>query len=112
MTEPQIKFAIKCPLLGNCAAVELAIASIDDKTNAIVARDHRFKRKPPQFAQTIRKAGGHVNGKRHSRFLKNGVGPLQRVTITIVENKADETPREISVDHAAVHLVEANQIQS
>src|SRR4029077_17454782 len=94
------------------AAVEFSIASIDNQTDTIVAGDHRFKRQPPQFTEAIRKTGGYVDRKWHACVFKNGIGEAQRVAICVVESEADKSFREVTIDHAAVHLVEADELQS
>ena len=35
----------------------LAILAVDDKTDLLIAGNHRFQRQPPQFAQPVREAG-------------------------------------------------------
>ena len=78
----------------------------------LVAGDHRFEREPPQLADPVGKAGRDVDGERHVRFFQDRIGELQRVAVAVVEGDADETPREIALDQAAVHLVEADEIDA
>ena len=75
-------------------------------------RDHRFEREPPQFAEPVGKARRHIDGERHARLFEDRIGPLQSVAIAVVEGEADEAAGKIALGQAAVHLVEADQIDA
>ena len=112
VAQPPIKFVVKSLLFRHRAAVEFSIASIDNKSDTIVACNHRLKREPPQFPETIRKTGRHVDCKRHVRVFKNGISPAQRIAIRVIEGEADKASCEVAFHHAAVHLVETDELQS
>ena len=110
--QPPIKLVVERAFGGDRGAIEGAIAAVDLQANVIVARDHRFERQPPQFADPIRKTRRHIDGERHLGFFEDGICPLQHVAVTVIEGQADETPRKIALDQPTVHLVEADQIEA
>ena len=45
-------------------------------------------------------------------LLEDRIGPLQRVAIAVVDGQADEAPAEVAFGQAAVHLVEADEVEA
>jgi hypothetical protein len=91
-------------------AIEGAVVAVDLQTDAIVVRDNRFEREPPQHAEPVGKTRRHIDGERHTRLFEDRIGVLLDVAIAVVEGEADEAPLEIALRHAAVHLVEADEV--
>src|SRR5689334_20549006 len=93
-------------------AVETLVLAVDHQTNALVARNHRLEREPPQFAEPVREACRNVERERNLVFLQDRVGELQIVAIAVVESETDEAPARIALREAAMHLIERHDIEA
>ncbi len=110
--QPPVNFLEERALLVKRRAIEGAVLAVEHEVDAGIARDHGFKREPPQFAEPVGKARRHIDRERHPGFLKDRIGVFERVAIAVVEGQAHEAALEIVLGQAPVHLVEADDIDA
>ena len=110
--QPPIKLVEQRAFFRDAAAGEAAVLAVDDEPDLVVLRDHRFQRQPPEFAEPVGEARGDVDRERHAGRLEDRIGESQRVAVAVVERETDEAPGEIAFRHAAVHFVEADEVEA
>ena len=110
--QPPIKLVVQRAFFRDAAAGEAAVLAVDDEPDLVVLRDHRFQRQPPQLAEPVGEARGDVDRERHAGRLEDRIGESQRVAVAVVEREADEAPGEIAFRQAAVHFVEADEVEA
>ena len=87
---PTIELLEQVALLRDAAALEPLLLAVDQQLHALVARDHRLEREPPQLTEPIGKAGWDIDRERRPMFLEDGIGEAQCVAVAIVDGDADE----------------------
>ena len=108
--QPPVERIVDFLLGAGARALDAALLSVHQQHDAVVARDHLFERDPPKLTEPIRKAGRHVDGKRHLRRLEDRIGKFLVVAVAVVERDAREAAAKIPFEHAAIHLVERDEV--
>src|SRR4029077_16189863 len=70
------------------------------------------KRGPPQFAEAIREAGRDIHRERQFVFPQQWIGPAQEILVALFKCQTDETPLEIILDEAPMHLIQGDDIDA
>src|SRR5262245_61090783 len=88
------------------------IFAVDHQSDVGVLRNDCFERKPPQFADTIGKAGRNVDRKRSIMPLEDRISIRQRVAISVINCYADKPPPKIPLCQALMHFVKADDFNA
>src|SRR5260370_872890 len=71
---PTLKKIIQLRFFGSISDMEALLLAIHHKADAILTRNHRFKRKPPGLAETVRKRRRHINGEGNAVLRQQRIG--------------------------------------
>src|SRR3954447_6953776 len=109
--EPTIKPIKPVPLFRHALTPKTLRLPAEPHIDRFIASDDRLKHQPPQFSHPIWKAGRDIDGKGHPMALQDRIGPLQRVSIAVVDRDADKTTSKVALDQTAVHFVKTDEIK-
>src|SRR5258705_1166860 len=98
-------------LLPRRSAIESLLLAIDQQPDIRVTCNHGLKRKPPQFANAIRKTGRDIDREWRLVPLEDWIGVFERVAITVIDRYADKSALEILLGKASLHLIETDDFQ-
>src|SRR5262245_61384798 len=88
--QPAVELLEQMPLLGHRRAVEALFLVADEQPDACVAGDDRLEHQPPKLAEPIGKACRDVYGERNLMLLEDGISPIERVAVSVIDGDADE----------------------
>ena len=98
-------------LLRHAARCETPLLAVDHQADAILARDHVFQRKPPGFAEPVRKRGRQVDGEGHAVLRQHGIGLRDDILAAAVEGQAGKSIGLRQRDRPPAHFVHRDQIE-
>ncbi len=110
--QPAVELPEHVPLVSHRGAVEALLTAIHQEPQVRVAGDHRLEHQPPELADPIGEARRDIDGERHLMLLQDGIGPLQRVTVAVVDRHRDKTPPQVALHEPPVHLLQADEVDA
>ena len=84
---------------------------IDHQAEVALIGNHRFKREPPDLADTIGKCRRNIDGEGNAVPRQDRIGPIDQVLVAAVECQADKPPRRRQRHRPPAHLVDRNEIE-
>ena len=91
--------------------IEMPFGAIHHEAQAILARDHLFKREPPWLAKAVRERGRHINGEGHIMSRQHRIGRRHQILVAAVECQADKPSSRRQRDRAPASLVHRHDIK-
>ena len=102
---PVLEELIKLVFFGSVTDIEMPLGAIQNEAQAILARDHLFKCKPPSLAKAVRERGRHINGEGHTMSRQHRIGRRYQILVAAVECQAHKPSPRSQRDGAPADLV-------